>query len=71
VAWPSAWARKDLPTPTGPILIASEIIVALQTIVSREMDPQLPTVVTVGSFHAGTKHNIIPMKRICGSRFEP
>jgi hippurate hydrolase len=34
--------------------------VALQTIVSREMDPQLPTVVTVGSFHAGTKHNIIP-----------
>jgi len=43
-----------------PILIASEIVVALQTIASREMDPQLPTVVTVGSFHAGTKHNIIP-----------
>jgi amidohydrolase len=43
-----------------PILVASEIVVALQTIVSREMDPQLPTVVTVGSFHAGTKHNIIP-----------
>ena len=43
-----------------PILIASEIVVALQTIVSREMDPQLPTVVTVGAFHAGTKHNIIP-----------
>ncbi|HEX4544470.1 MAG TPA: amidohydrolase [Candidatus Acidoferrum sp.] len=43
-----------------PIVIASEIVVALQTIVSREMDPQLPTVVTVGSFHAGTKHNIIP-----------
>jgi hippurate hydrolase len=43
-----------------PILIASEIVVTLQTIVSREMDPQLPTVVTVGSFHAGTKHNIIP-----------
>ena len=43
-----------------PILIASEIVVALQTVVSREMDPQLPTVVTVGSFHAGTKHNIIP-----------
>src|SRR5207245_6234257 len=30
-----------------PILIASEIVVALQTIVSREMDPQVPTVVTV------------------------
>lgn len=43
-----------------PILLASEIVVMLQTIVSREMDPQLPTVVTVGSFHAGTKHNIIP-----------
>jgi hippurate hydrolase len=43
-----------------PIVIASEIVVMLQTIVSREMDPQLPTVVTVGSFHAGTKHNIIP-----------
>lgn len=43
-----------------PIVIASEIVLALQTIVSREMDPQVPTVVTVGSFHAGTKHNIIP-----------
>ena len=43
-----------------PIVIASEIVVMLQTVVSREMDPQLPTVVTVGSFHAGTKHNIIP-----------
>jgi amidohydrolase len=43
-----------------PIVIASELVVFLQTIVSREMDPQLPTVVTVGSFHAGTKHNIIP-----------
>src|SRR5271168_4027018 len=43
-----------------PIVIASEIVVALQTIVSREMDPQLPTVITVGSFHAGSKHNIIP-----------
>src|SRR5262249_54213561 len=43
-----------------PIVLASEIVVALQTIVSREMDPQVPTVITVGSFHAGTKHNIIP-----------
>jgi amidohydrolase len=43
-----------------PIVIASEVVVALQTIVSREMDPQVPTVITVGSFHAGTKHNIIP-----------
>jgi len=43
-----------------PIMIASELVVFLQTVVSREMDPQTPTVVTVGSFHAGTKHNIIP-----------
>jgi len=43
-----------------PIVIASELVVFLQTIVSREMDPQTPTVVTVGSFHAGTKHNVIP-----------
>ena len=43
-----------------PIMIASELVVFLQTIVSREMDPLTPTVITVGSFHAGTKHNIIP-----------
>jgi amidohydrolase len=43
-----------------PILMASEIVVALQTVVSRENDPTIPAVVTVGSFHAGTKHNIIP-----------
>jgi amidohydrolase len=43
-----------------PIMIASELVVFLQTIVSREMDPLQPTVITVGSFHAGTKHNIIP-----------
>jgi amidohydrolase len=43
-----------------PIVIASELVVFLQTVVSREADPLQPTVVTVGSFHAGTKHNIIP-----------
>jgi hippurate hydrolase len=43
-----------------PIVIGSELVLALQTIVSRESDPLLPTVVTVGSFHSGTKHNIIP-----------
>ena len=40
-----------------PIVIASELVVFLQTIVSREMNPLDPTVVTVGSFHAGTKHS--------------
>src|ERR1700739_671406 len=43
-----------------PIVIASELVVFLQTIVSRAEDPLKPTVITVGSFHAGTKHNIIP-----------
>jgi hippurate hydrolase len=42
-----------------PIVIASQIVVALQTLVSRELSPRAPGVVTVGSFHAGTKHNII------------
>lgn len=43
-----------------PIVIGAELVMALQTIVSRESDPLTPTVITVGSFHAGTKHNIIP-----------
>lgn len=47
-------------TTKDPIMIASELVVFLQTIVSREEDPLQPTVITVGSFHAGTKHNIIP-----------
>jgi hippurate hydrolase len=43
-----------------PIVMASEIVLLLQTIVSRETDPFDSVVVTVGSFHAGTKSNIIP-----------
>lgn len=43
-----------------PVLIASRIVVTLQSIVAREMDPLDPTVVTVGSIHGGTKYNIIP-----------
>lgn len=43
-----------------PITIAAKLIVDLQTIVSREMNPTDPGVVTVGSIHAGTKANIIP-----------
>lgn len=45
-----------------PIVLASQIVLALQTLVSRELSPRDPGVVTVGSFHAGTKHNIIPDK---------
>ena len=42
-----------------PVYIASQIVVALQSIASREIGPLEPGVVTVGSFHSGTKHNII------------
>ncbi|MCX9147841.1 M20 metallopeptidase family protein [Erythrobacter sp. WG] len=42
-----------------PVYIASQIVTALQSIDSREISPVKPVVVTVGSFHAGSKHNII------------
>ncbi|HET8749587.1 MAG TPA: amidohydrolase, partial [Sphingomicrobium sp.] len=42
-----------------PIVLGSQIVLALQTLVSRENDPLEPAVVTVGSFHSGTKSNII------------
>ncbi|NEZ46392.1 amidohydrolase [Clostridium niameyense] len=43
-----------------PIIIASNIILALQTIISRELPPQDPKVLTIGSIHGGTAQNIIP-----------
>jgi amidohydrolase len=43
-----------------PIVLSAEIITALQTIASRENNPIDPVVITVGSIHGGTKHNIIP-----------
>lgn len=42
-----------------PIVMGAEIVLALQTLVSREISPLSPGVVTVGAFHAGAKHNII------------
>ena len=51
-AWPH--------TTKDPIVLAARIVTALQTIVSRETRPLDPAVVTVGSIHGGTKHNIIP-----------
>ncbi|UAB79057.1 amidohydrolase [Erythrobacter sp. SCSIO 43205] len=42
-----------------PVYIASQIVTALQSIVSREVQPLQPAVITVGSFHSGSKHNII------------
>lgn len=46
-------------TTKDPIVLASRIVMSLQTLVSRENNPADPAVVTVGSFQAGAKHNII------------
>ena len=43
-----------------PVVLAALAILDFQTIVSREVNPIQPAVVTVGSIHGGTKHNIIP-----------
>ena len=43
-----------------PIVTAAHLITALQTLVSRRIDPVNPAVVTVGSIHGGSKHNVIP-----------
>jgi amidohydrolase len=51
-----AWPHKT----KDPIVLAAQSIMAMQTIVSRETDPLESAVVTVGSVHGGTKHNIIP-----------
>lgn len=47
-------------TTKDPVVLAAQIVLALQTIVSRETSPTDPAVVTVGSIHGGAKHNIIP-----------
>ena len=46
-------------TTKDPIVLAARIVTALQTLVSREMDPQVPAVVTVGAINGGSKHNVI------------
>lgn len=46
-------------TTVDPIVQAAQLVVSLQTIVSREVKPLEPAVITVGSIHGGTKHNII------------
>jgi amidohydrolase len=47
-------------TTKDPIVLAAEMINVWQTIASRENNPLNPIVITVGSIHGGTKHNIIP-----------
>jgi hippurate hydrolase len=41
-------------------VIAARFVVAVQTVISREISPFDQAVITVGSFHGGLKHNIIP-----------
>src|SRR5262245_50905638 len=50
-AWPQ--------TTIDPVVMAAQLVLDLQTIVSRETKPTEPAVITVGSIHGGTKHNII------------
>jgi amidohydrolase len=51
-----------------PIYLAGEFIVAVQQIVSRQIDPLEPAVVTIGSIHGGTTHNVIPSRvRLLGT----
>jgi hippurate hydrolase len=47
-------------TTIDPVVLAARIVLDLQTLVSREVNPTDPAVVTVGSIHGGSKHNIIP-----------
>ncbi|MEO7733870.1 MAG: amidohydrolase, partial [Kofleriaceae bacterium] len=47
-------------TTVDPVVIAARTVLTLQTLISREKDPLEPAVITVGSIHGGTKHNIIP-----------
>src|ERR1700722_14316885 len=49
-----------------PIVMGARMIVSWQTIVSREIDPQDPAVITVGTIHGGTKNNIIPDEVMMG-----
>jgi hippurate hydrolase len=51
-----AWPHQTI----DPVVIAAEMILAFQTIVSRKVNPLQNAVVTVGSIHGGSKHNIIP-----------
>jgi hippurate hydrolase len=51
-----AWPHQTI----DPIVLAAEMILGFQTIVSRRVPPTQPAVITVGSIHGGTKHNIVP-----------
>jgi amidohydrolase len=45
-----------------PIYVAAQFVVAVQQVVSRQVDPIEPAVVTIGAIHGGTTHNVIPSR---------
>lgn len=47
-------------TTKDPVVLSAQLVESFQTIVSREINPQEPAVVTVGAIHGGTVHNVIP-----------
>ena len=47
-------------TSVDPVVVAAYVVTALQTVVSREVAPKEPAVVTIGSIHSGTTQNVIP-----------
>jgi amidohydrolase len=49
-------------TAIDPIVMASEAVMAIQTIISRGLNPTEPAVITFGKFHGGNTHNVIPEK---------
>ena len=61
---PPHWSAHGASPHRGkdPIVLGAQIVMALQTIVSREIAPKEPALITVGAFHSGTKHNIISDK---------
>lgn len=46
-------------TTKDPVVLAAQLVMGFQTIISREISPQSPAVITVGSIQGGTKHNVI------------
>jgi amidohydrolase len=47
-----------------PVVVGAQIVVAMQSLVSREVDPTVPAVVTLGAFNAGTVSNVIPDRAV-------
>jgi amidohydrolase len=47
-----------------PVVVGAQVVMALQTLVAREVDPTVPAVLTLGSFNAGSKSNVIPDRAV-------